>query len=187
MLNFYLIDTFFSTNKLDSDSDKIICLIFDKTNYSTSTLTIDYNKSEIKVSCDCSGVCILTKFKKNNNIFHCFFKKQKECNHIKWMSVSYFNCHSLSNWTHSVNNWTIEKINTFQLFHRHSVTPNGNNIECSICLDDINYTSENTYYCNVCKNSIHNKCWNKFIILNPNNCKLNCCICRTGRLRNFIL
>jgi len=184
MLNFYLIDTFYSKNKSNSNlSDKIVCLIFDTQKYSTSTLTIDYNNFQIKVSCDCSHFSsILTQLTKKSikNMFYYFFKKQSSCIHIKWISSSYFNCSS-------TDNWTLKKINTFKLFHTQSITPSGNNIECSICLENINYNSENTYYCNVCKNSIHNKCWNKFIIINPDNCKLNCCICRTGRLRSFVL
>jgi hypothetical protein len=191
MLKFYLIDTFYSKN--NSQTDKIVCLIFDTQNYSTSTLTINYNNTQIKVSCDCSQVssdlsrplfrsaptsCELKKSIKD--MFCFFFKKQKECIHIKWLSLNYFNC----NYT---DNWTLKKINNFKLFHVRSITPKGHNIECSICLDNIDYDNENTFYCNVCKNSIHNKCWNKFIIINHNYCKANCCICRTGILRSFIL
>lgn len=180
MLNLYLIDTSYSKNELN-DLTKISCLIFDKKNFSTSLLTIHYNNSIIKVSCDCD----YTPPKKGiiKKIF-LFFKKEEcefdDCIHIKWLTLSYFD-------TSFVSKWTLRKINNFKLFNTPSFTPNGHNIECSICLDTINYDTENTYYCKVCKNSVHNKCWNKFVIMNSNCCKLNCCICRTGILRNFIL
>ena len=177
MLNFYLIDTYYNKNSTKSESDRIVCLIFNKENYSTSTLIIDYNKSQINVSCDCS--CILKK-KSIKDMFCLFLKKKIDCIHMEWLSLSYFNCRYS-------DDFTLKKINNFKLFHGQSFTPNGHNIECSICLDNINYNNENTYYCNICKNSVHNKCWNKFIIINPNYCKLNCCICRTGTLRSFIL
>ena len=183
MLRFYLIDTYYNNNNSSKDvrdSDKIVCLIFDRQNYSTSTLTIDYsNTSQIKVSCNCSKIL---KKKSIKDMFCFYFKKQEEyeCHHIKWFKLSYFTFNNS-------DNWTLKKINTFKLFHIQSSTPNGNNIECSICLETINYDNENTYYCNVCKNSIHNTCWNKFLIMNQDCCKANCCICRTGTLRSFIL
>lgn len=61
---------------------------------------------------------------------------------------------------------------------------NGNNDECVVCLEDINYKNQGVYNCITCKNSVHVKCWNLYLIsLSRQYIHLQkCSVCRTSYL-----
>jgi len=188
----FLIDTFH-----DASNKKIKCEIInypynerysnDKGIDYTNIIKINYsNCKKITVKCDCVDF-------KQSNTFLFFFKRPRYCDHIKWFGLRYLN-------NMYVSFWSLQSIQVFiyqyipELVISNLVT-NGNNndtvetldcVDCVICLDKIIYENQITYNCNICKNVVHAKCWNLYLI-SVNRLKIRfhlkkCCVCRTGYL-----
>lgn len=93
-----------------------------------------------------------------------------ECKHILWLSLKKFG-KSESKY------WTIDDINNlYYHWYEMNCYPPGRNDTCPICLENIDYKTENTISCyHGCNNSIHSFCWNKYYIISKRN---RCVICR---------
>lgn len=163
---FYFIDCDISYE----NDKKIKCTIMDY-NYSSKTnifyIDIDWNKS-IYVQCSCKknkSIEYKKRIKKILNIFNYI------CPHVKWFGLVYLNSYNYKYWCP----FLLEK---FQKRNNYYTKIQGQNSECLICLEDINYHNQNTVYCNNCKHSIHRKCWHEYHIISEqvNN---TCILCKS--------
>jgi hypothetical protein len=183
---FYFIDC--DINHENQNDQKIKCTIMDY-NYSNPSKTnivyidIDWNKS-IHVQCSCKkkDKCIeytklqiyaskLSKIKNFLNIFNYI------CPHVKWFGLVYLNSYNYKYWSPMLLE-NFKKRNTY-----YSKTK-GQNSECLICLENINYNHQNTVHCNNCKHSIHKKCWHEYHIISKK--ANNTCILCKSNLLNYL-
>jgi hypothetical protein len=194
----FLIDTFH-----DACNKKIKCEIInypynerysiDKGLDYTNIIKINYsNCKKITVKCNCADF-------KQSNTFLFFFKRPRYCEHVSWFGLCYLN-------NMYVSFWSLQSIQIFiyqyipELVVSNLVT-NGNNndstdsadsvkaldcVDCVICLDKITHENQITYNCNICKNIVHAKCWNLYLIsVNRLRSRFHlkkCCVCRSGYL-----
>lgn len=136
-----------------------------------SIIEINYkNPKNIKVKCNCKD------YKQSNTILF-FFKTPKYCDHIKWFGLYYLHIMYVSF-------WSVQSIKNFINKYIPESDKNGNNDECVVCLEDINYKNQAVYNCITCKNSVHIKCWNLYLISSSRQ-YINlqkCSVCRTSYL-----
>jgi hypothetical protein len=171
----YLIDI------IDKKEDKKLdCSIFNDQDNTTHIVNVNYkNYKRISVNCDCDNDNNDSNTSMTNLYLFFMFNMQKnECIHKKWINTYYFD-------SIRTKDWTIHHVDFLKDFyippsnHSNQCNP-GKNTECIICLDDIHYNNQNTYYCNICKNAVHSICWHQYIILNYHTDCTKCCICQTG-------
>lgn len=173
---FYLIDI------IDNKADKTLdCSIFNNENKTTHILSINYkNSKKIRMKCNCgiddnnnTSNMIITNLT-NLYLLFMFNTQKNECIHKKWINMYYFDEIRLKD-------WTIHHVDFLKEFYiPYNQHKNGKNKECIICLDDIHYNNQNTYYCHTCKNAVHSICWHQYIILNDSADCTKCCVCQTG-------
>lgn len=128
-----------------------------------SIVNIKTNKVyTVKISSDMFGIntqcsCPDYEFKKNT------------CKHIYWLGCWYIG-------NIDPEQWSENHINTFLRSQIKFLEFRGRNDDCPICLEKINFLSENTICCLVgCRHSFHDSCWYKYYSVSRNK---NCVMCR---------
>lgn len=154
----YLLDCNYNDN-----DNKLICTILDY-NYlcprksETFLVSIEWNK-KIKVRCNC-----------RNKFF------QFTCPHKKWFGLVYLN-------SYNPIFWSRDKLEKFKEININYQIKPGQNDECLICFEELQYNMENTLRCNKCNYSIHKKCWNEYVIRSKKAVN-NCILCKSETMPN---
>ena len=144
----------------------LFCKIMDNTNRKKYIITIDWNKPNIKINCNCNK-----KTKRNCSKFNFLSKNKKSCEHIRWLGNFYLNSPECKEWNIDILNILKERKTDYKKII-------GKNNECLVCMDDIDYDKQNTVNCYQCKYSIHTICWNEYLLTYPHAFN-NCTYCKT--------
>jgi len=145
----------------------LICKTINNTNKRKYIITIDWNDNDnIKINCNCNK-----KTKRNCFKFNFLSKNKKACEHIRWLGNFYLNSPNPKEWNINVLDILKERKTDYK-------KTKGKNIECLICMENIDYNKQNTINCHQCNYSIHNICWNEYLLTYPYAFN-NCTYCKT--------
>lgn len=109
---------------------------------------------EIKCKCDCPDYSI----------------RHLNCKHIYWLGFKKFGDHEPLNWKYQ------EYLKLIEESYILNTNVIGRNVDCPICLEDIDYGNETTINCVYqCQNSVHSICWLRYSEMSG---KTNCVMCR---------
>lgn len=137
--------------------ESVKCKILGSRNFIYNlTIWKDINSN---IQCTCS--CPDNSLRKNN------------CKHIYWFGVQKFGLMDSKYWKEEqyddfvYNNWMVDYNNNSR----------EKNQDCPICLEKINYDTEETIRCRLeCHNSSHTICWNRYRYISG---KSHCVFCRS--------
>lgn len=138
--------------QMGKDNDVFLKILGSKDNIYTIHIWTDWDK--LYSNCTC----------------HDYKFRNIECKHILWLSLKKFG-------KIETKLWTVDDINNlYYYWYSMYCYPPGRNDICPICLENIDYTNENTISCYYgCNNSIHSFCWNRYYTISK---KTRCIICR---------
>lgn len=110
-----------------------------------------------------------------------FTMRNKYCKHIYWIGTILFGEIEPTAWTFSkyrniiVYYWLLEESDKDYI---------GRNENCPICLENIDYTTDNIIHCKYkCMNSVHIMCWNSLYNITG---KTDCVVCRSDTMPYLI-
>jgi hypothetical protein len=138
-----------------TENETINCYILGSSN-NMYTINLHEWFGQIKYSCNCPDYTI----------------RNLPCKHIYWLGAKKFGNMDPIYWRSEAYD---------RLFREFSILNNNNyvgrNLDCPICLEDIDYQHEPTICCIYqCNNSVHAICWTRYSEISG---KTNCVMCRS--------
>ncbi len=124
------------------------------------TINIMFPNNEVRACCSCPDFVI----------------RKKVCKHIYWIGYKIIG--------RQPQDWTLDMFQELcEYFKEYSSDKEGRNHDCPICLETIDYTTQQTICCETqCQNSVHRICWLKYY---QNTLNTKCVICKTDILNCF--